>query len=261
MNQSNQDLHSQLIQAKIGEHTISLNPKNKHERIYLEICQTGRKTIDMLIADSFIKPGDVVLDAGANIGFLTLQYLALDVAAVHAVEPVSAIFKILKSIDDPKVHLYNVALGDQEGNVKIYLSKNHNQGHTINSDFLSIFPRVFESTPQTELVQVVRADNLFKDIKFDFMKIDIEGAESAFLGGAREILINHPPRAIQIEIYPDEFSDVDEILRIYLPFRMRVGKYHDKDELLFLEPDGLVPENVSANPPIFVYTSSPDLFK
>ena len=261
MNTTDQVCQDDLIQASIGEHHIFLNPKNKHEKIYLEIFRSGRKSIDMLIADYFIRPGDVVLDAGANIGFLTLQYLVRNVNAVHAVEPVSNAFNKLQSIKDPKVHLYKVALGDKEGNVKMYLSKSHNQGHTINSDFLSIFPSVFEVNPQIEIVQITKADNLFRHVKFDFMKIDIEGAESVFLEGAKEILIKHPPRAIQIEIYPNDFSKVDETLRIYLPFRMRVGKYHDKDELVFLEPNEAVPENISANPPIFVYTSSPNFFK
>ncbi|MBN2151825.1 MAG: FkbM family methyltransferase [Candidatus Lokiarchaeota archaeon] len=68
-----------------------------------------------------IRPGDVVFDVGANIGLFTLFAAAqASEVEIHAFEPVPRIFEALRANTaalGPRVHLYNVGLGDAAGDV------------------------------------------------------------------------------------------------------------------------------------------------
>jgi hypothetical protein len=109
------------------------------------------------------------------------------------------------------------------------------------------FARVFGAAPVTEVVKVVRADDLFPSGAFDFMKIDVEGSEAALLDGATELLARKLPRATQIEIYPDYFEAVHG----------RLMRHYKTAHRVSVEDGHLIFGNVAASPkgaPIFVYS-------
>jgi FkbM family methyltransferase len=134
-----------------------------------------------------IRPGDVVLDLGANIGYYTLIF-ARRVGSggrVYAFEPDPASFAILKTNvalnGYTNVVLVNKAVSDETRSSRLYLSEVNNGDH-----------RIFDSHDGRKSVAVenVRLDDYFKDRdpRVDFIKMDIQGAEWAALQGMAELL-------------------------------------------------------------------------
>ncbi len=233
----------------IGRHTLILDTSQRHEQRYFEAVVRREKTIDVLVGERYIRPGDVVLDAGANIGFTSLAYLALGAREVHAAEPVTALFTRLSKIDDKRLIAHQVCLSDHNGSQRIFLSATHNQGNSLNEQMVALFPKVFGTSPTTEVVEVARADDLFPS-SFDFMKIDVEGSEAALLDGAKHLLARRLPRALQIEIYPHYFDAVHGRLSKYFKTAYRA---FDEGGRLGLGDITIRPKG----PPVFVYTNEP----
>jgi len=200
-----------------------------------------------------MRPGDVVLDAGANIGFVSLTYLSLGAAEVHAIEPIGELHTRLACLEHERLRAHHLALSDRDGEAQIFRSRRHNQGHTLNPALLDLFPKVFGRAPEVETVRLARADDLFPEMRFDFIKIDIEGSEAAFIDGAHKLLSERPPRIMQIEIYPSQFEAVDSRLRRYLPFAWRIGR--TGGQIAFLDTD----TPPVKGPPVFVYAATADI--
>jgi len=148
-----------------------------------------------------IKPGDIVIDVGAHIGYYTLIAAARvgKSGHVYAFEPTSNTFKILqKNIqmnNFTNVSLYNLAISDKEGYVELYLSD------TINTGATSITVSEFFSG-KIEKAKCITIDSFLKKEnikKVDLIKIDVEGAEPKVLRGMKELLSKQSPK-ILIEI-------------------------------------------------------------
>lgn len=141
------------------------------------------------IFPQFIRPGDTVIDIGANIGAYTTHFseLADEDGTVLAFEPVQATYDILFRATK---HLDNVtrvhgALSDHEGKEHIRLLKaDETVGET--SLFKSTLEPIWlgDSTKDvTELVTVKKLDNhTFR--KPSFIKCDAEGHDWAVIQGA-----------------------------------------------------------------------------
>jgi FkbM family methyltransferase len=172
---------------------------------------------------------------------------------VHAVEPVSTLYERLSQVRDPRLSVYQVCLSDHNGDGYIFCSVGHNQGHTLNAQFLDLFPDAFGISPPRQPVHLFRADDLFPETRFDFMKIDVEGSEAALLDGAKRLLSKSAPRAIQIEIYPSQFEQVDARLRPYFSSARRAAVIGEA--LVLSDIDSPPPKG----PPIFVYSNEAGL--
>lgn len=68
-----------------------------------------------------LKPGDIAIDLGANVGEVTAQ-LAATGATIHAFEPDPETFGHLSAAlgARPNVHLHNAAVGGRDGTVTLY---------------------------------------------------------------------------------------------------------------------------------------------
>ncbi|MCL6655198.1 hypothetical protein A6R70_23245 [Agrobacterium rubi] len=190
--------------------TVHLDLRNKHERDYFVRHFMGLKhpqaDIDRLIFNEFVRPGDVVLDAGSNIGVTIAELLEAGSSHVHAFEAVPALYARTKAINDARFTIYPFALGDGGGTVTIWLSLTHNQGSTIDARMVEHFAPIFGSNPDSQEVPLRRLDDACPEINFDFMKVDVEGAEAAFIRGASTTLSRYVPRAMSMELY-DRFFD------------------------------------------------------
>jgi len=140
----------------------------------------------MGLLELLIRPGDVVWDVGAHIGFVTLAVArrAGPTGSVHAFEPSAQNRALLgrhvrwNGLTNVTVHPF--ALSDADGESAF--------GGSGTS-------KMFALGAGTEVVQVRKAATLVAQglcARPTFMKLDVEGAEAETLAGALEVL---PPSA------------------------------------------------------------------
>jgi FkbM family methyltransferase len=244
---------------ELGGKALHLDMRFPHERAYYETILNNQKHLDQLIAERFIMQGDFILDAGANIGYSSLLFLKNGASKVYSFEPVPALFDRLKKMEGPDLKAFHIALSDDNGQAEMLLSRSHNQGHTLNPQWEKMFPSVYGDKKSICRVKKARLDDLLPDHKFDFMKVDIEGSEEAFLRGSANILRKDPPRILQIEIYQEMFDDVYRELCKYFKFIKRaiVNTKSTSLELLDInEKDRLSAPEVSKNPPTYICSNN-----
>ncbi len=135
--------------------------------------------------EAYLKPGDTVIDIGANIGELALRISGLVGAGgrVIAIEAHPRIFGYLEG---------NVA-ANRAANIECLNYAVSNSGGTIRFsdnrwDELNSIVSGPEEVPHVE-VPAIRLDDLPRSLpRVDLLKIDVEGAEKFVLEGAGEML-------------------------------------------------------------------------
>jgi FkbM family methyltransferase len=147
---------------------------------------------------AILKPGDTVLDVGANIGFHTLEswkavgrsgrVISVEASADH----VESVRRNLRANDFPIDDVINLAVGDRDGEVTLGLPPGGNSGmFGINAGNESAFA-----------VRLQKLDDLLASRSLTdlaLIKIDIEGSELGALRGAAETLSRYrPPILIEL---------------------------------------------------------------
>jgi FkbM family methyltransferase len=219
-------LDHRTIAVEFGGRILHLEPRWRHERDYLEYIERdtlrGPLAMDVWAFSHFVRPGDVVLDAGANIGFTALLAERAGAAEVHCCEPDPRLVdRLVVNVGSGRIKVHPVALGEQSGIRTLWLSSEHNQGSTANRAVVNRFPHVFRTVESVQ-VEMQMIDDLFRDKWFDFMKLDVEGSELAVLMGAERLLRLSPPRTIYVESYEESFGSLYEFLAPYYPFVYRI---------------------------------------
>ena len=155
----------------------------------------------------FLRPGDVVIDVGANAGYYSLlsAHCVGGRGLVYAVEPVPIVLRVLEenlklnSVNN--VRVLQMAASDVAGEVKIY-TNSHNLALSstlpragVDNDVIVRKDRLSEHIPQ----------DLWPEIRL--VKIDVEGEEVAALRGLTPILDIMPRgAAVIVEIEPKRLA-------------------------------------------------------
>jgi FkbM family methyltransferase len=178
---------------------FELNPTDLLQRsiYYLGVYEVW----ETRFIERIVRPGWVVVDAGANIGYYTLILAQLvgSGGCVLAFEPAEsrhrALLRNLKLNKIDNVRAYRVALADRLGRCSIVRPADANLGtfRIARRD-----EHGQETVPLTTLDQVVSSQHLDR---LDLIKVDIEGAESRFLNGGRDTMERFRP-TIMIELNP-----------------------------------------------------------
>jgi FkbM family methyltransferase len=149
-----------------------------------------------LIIDS-LSDGAVVIDGGANIGFVTVplsRRLESKSAKILSFEAQKRLFYALAgtvAINDLyNVHVYNQALGDTIGVVRMP-DVNYHEVDDYGSVSIDSEVPAFDYT-DPNLTQMVTIDSLNLP-KVDFIKLDVEGYEPNAIRGAAETIKAHRP--------------------------------------------------------------------
>jgi FkbM family methyltransferase len=158
------------------------------------------------VFSSLIKPGQVVYDVGANVGFMTLlaSKLVGPTGTVVAFEPRSETARNLRaqiSINQlDNVIVEECAVAEQVGTSEFVV------------DSFSVMSKLADrgagngSTPGTQLVRTTTLDHVIGRLKPpDLVKIDIEGAELLALSGASRLLSEHRPILV-VELHSEDLS-------------------------------------------------------
>ncbi|HEY7550945.1 MAG TPA: FkbM family methyltransferase [Hyphomicrobiaceae bacterium] len=245
------------ITVEIGGLPIKLDLRFPHERRYalgfLHALRNPQADIDRLLFQRYVRPGDIVLDAGANIGVSAADALACGASHVVCGEPEQSLGVRLRSLEERsqgRLTVWECAFGTQEGRAELQLSRAHNQGHTISQKMISLFPSLFDGTRQD--VKITTVDHVLKDGGADIWKLDVEGAEADVIKGAQSALERFPPRTIFAELY-DPF--VDEVIDLLPAFQIsRAALSRDDYSLQLLgQIGGPLAEEFCPTSPTYVF--------
>lgn len=158
-----------------------------------------------------IKPGDIVIDLGANVGTFTRFALKQGAGKVIAFEP------------EPK-HVALLKLGFareiEEGKLVLVEAGAWKERTTLRFNSAGLISRLDE---QGEIsIPVVRIDDIVRELdlpRVDFIKADIEGAERHALEGSQETLRKFGPRmALCIYHLPDDPQVISKIAQDLFPY-------------------------------------------
>lgn len=142
-----------------------------------------------------LKPQFNVIDAGANIGYLSLNFARIcHQGTVYSFEPDSSNFLDLQNnvrLNDLRnIQIFKKALGQNLGSAELYKMFVNNPGAN----------RILPSSPANsvahETVEIVTLDQLYSSgifKKIDVLKIDVEGFELFVLKGALKLIAECKP--------------------------------------------------------------------
>lgn len=161
---------------------------------------------------TLIKPGDIVLDVGANVGTDTRTALANGASQVIAIEPEPVSLECLRrnlaaEIRDNRVVVVPKGAWDREDTLVLHVDPADAGG----SSFL------WQKSGPSIKVPLTTIDRIAAEMKLpkiDLIKMDIEGSEkNALLGAADVIRRFHPRLAIALEHSTDDVEVLPAVAR------------------------------------------------
>lgn len=168
------------------------------------------EAMEMALARSWVRPGQVVLDIGANAGYFARRFgrWVEPGGRVLAFEPNREIFPLLASNlrGCPAVECHNLGLSDTPARMPFFVAgTNHATGSLVPG-----YSRSSEWEPEKahvrELsVELVQGDAFLESRgvrQVNFIKLDVEGWELPVLRGLRQTLDRSPEMTLTVELRP-----------------------------------------------------------
>jgi FkbM family methyltransferase len=177
---------------------------------------------DLAVTETFarlIRPGDTVVDAGANIGYMAL--LAARAAGpkgkVYAFEPYPRVIEVLRenvlqgntSCPSAEIIIREEALGAKTGTVRLAIP----EGIRDNDGLAYVLSNGDAGDDAVE-VAITTIDEVFPSDVIDMMKIDVEGYELEVLKGMRRTLASGRLRHILFEDHEEARGEVARQLEL-----------------------------------------------
>ena len=166
-----------------------------------------------------VKPGDIVLDAGAHVGLWSRRALALGASRVIAIEPVPTTIECLQrnlegEIKAGKVTIYPKGVWNEDDflEMTLYPGGSIRDGFIMNHKDL---PSRKQKLPLTTIDRIVKELGLSQ---VNFIKMDIQGSERQALAGAAETIRRfHPGMAISVYHLQDDCTVIPRVIRLAWP--------------------------------------------
>ena len=177
-------LKSRLVGTAAGEAAQSVKRWRRRRRLSRD-PRLGEMIEQERAADAVVRrcvtPATRCLDAGAHLGAVLAEMLALAPAAAHvAVEPTPRKAAWLRA-KFPGVRVIEAALSDGVGRATFY-------DDLARSGFSGLRRAADAGEAAAFEVRLARLDDELADLHVDFVKMDVEGAELSALRGGRELL-------------------------------------------------------------------------
>ncbi|MFH0909592.1 MAG: FkbM family methyltransferase [bacterium] len=164
-----------------------------------------------------VKPGQRVLDIGANIGFYSLvcAHVVGPTGHVHAYEPLPQnlnLFEqsIRENQFEGRITLTRSAVGKDKDTANLVWLPVRRDNPNSGGAFLQAPGQPIPPGHKVESVPVVSIDSQSLPAPIDFIKIDIEGAEFLAFEGARDTLLRDHPTILS-EINPVQLRKVSGV--------------------------------------------------
>lgn len=201
---------------------------------------------ELALVGSQLRPGDVVFDIGANIGFMAMNFAHFvgPTGRVHAFEPIARnallaqLSAELEGFRQVKVH--QLAVSDAAG-------KRLSQVNTTDDSAAAYFSDTAgDDATAIETISVDAAAEDFGLPRVDFIKIDVEGYELDVLKGALGMLADpaRRPRLLMIEIVEQYLTRAGASARGIYDLLARFGyraNLLENNRLRPIDPDETVP--------------------
>ena len=180
--------------------------------------------VEMAFLLHLVRPDDLFVDVGANVGSYTILASSVCGARSLSVEPdPDALRALRRNIESNKIEdrvtVVEAALGSAAGTARFTV------GHDTTNRV------VMEGEIGTRVVQVKTLDECLKCMNPVFIKIDVEGYETEVIAGAAATLRNPSLLAIQLETVDEsvraQLNAVGFQQSLYDPFTRRL--YADVD--------------------------------
>lgn len=212
---------------------------------------------DMGFLLHFLRPEDLFIDVGANVGSYTILACSAIGARGIAFEPVPSTYKRLADNMrlnhlDEKVRYINKGISDQQG-IIAFTSDSDVTNHALASG---------EQSDNKVIVEVTLLDTALAGEDPSLIKIDVEGYETPVLAGAQRILENSALKAVIMELngsgrrYGFDESKILELMLShgfqtysYNPLTRKLinlkGKNSDSGNTLFVRNKSVVEDRLS----------------
>lgn len=163
---------------------------------------------------TFVKSGDICIDCGANVGYITEQ-MARNGATVYSFEPNPYAFNILKDKfgKNNNIHLYNKGVWDRNTRMKLYFHEYSDQDELMwstGSSFLeykgNVLKDKFVEVDIIDLVEFIQKLNK----KIFVLKIDIEGVECELLEKIIKAKLYKSIKYIFVETHDHKIPELQE---------------------------------------------------
>jgi FkbM family methyltransferase len=203
---------------------IDVNPD---EGIGRELLR--QSVFDIAVSETawrLLEPGDLVVDVGANIGYMTSLFAARvgPAGRVESFEPHPRIFARLRrnvescrrrGLPAAEVTLHECALGDSDGWTRLVEPRifGINEGaSTVAPGGVTTQNAAGEASFE---IRVARFDSVLDGRQAALLKVDVEGFEAEVLGGARHALARRAIRHVIYEAHECERSALHGLLTAY----------------------------------------------
>jgi FkbM family methyltransferase len=161
-----------------------------------------------------VKPGDIVLDCGANVGVFTRASLKAGAKLVVAIEPAPENIECLRrnfaeQVAAGRVIVYPKGVWDKDDFLELHVDPHNSAADSFVIDR--------EGWRKVEKVPLTTIDKLVEELKLervDFIKMDIEGAETRAIQGGKGTLARFKPRmAISAYHQVDDPKNIPQVVR------------------------------------------------
>jgi len=175
-------------------------PQNYLRRWKLDMLGGSYEPETRELFKKIIRPGMIIVDIGAHIGYFTRLFAALTgkTGTVYAFEADQENFELLakNTRNFKNIKLCPQAVSDKSGSINFYHSEDKTGCH-------SVIPADFRQKKIT--VPAITLDDFIQEKninKIDLIKMDIEGGELAALEGMRVTVYKNPSLTLLVEFNP-----------------------------------------------------------
>ena len=195
---------------KILPHSTVQLIKKRH---YLRLLRSSllEKEPELRVVRHLVKPGDSVIDIGANVGVYSkiLSELVGPDGHVYSIEPFGPTFEILcynvRKLRLDNVEVINVAVSDSQAVVTMALPYDSSGAETHYRASI-VTDSAKKGETETANIQAITIDSRFLSAPgtISFIKCDVEGHELACIKGAAKFLARSQPAwLIEVSGEPD----------------------------------------------------------